>query len=431
MPFVQEVWSVMLELAPWLFVGLAVAGLMHVFVPAELLVRHLRGRLGVLKAVAIGIPLPLCSCGVIPAGIGLKRDGASSGSAVGFLIATPQTGLDSIFVSASMLGWPFAILKVVAALVSGLAGGLIVESSEKAAATPESPIPAAHDAPRRTFRSGWLQAVDILRSIWGWLAFGILISAALTTFLPANALGSVFGDAPLLAMLAALAISLPLYVCATGSVPIAAALVASGLPLGAALVFLMAGPATNVATIGAVRRTFGGQTTLIYLGTIIVGSMAFGLLFEGLLADLFTGGAAHAHHHGIAGANLIEQLAAGLLAAAIAFFLWEDLSRHLRERRARTAAFDRALDVDGMTCQNCVMSLEKAIMAVPAIAGVSVDLASGRARVRFSPESRGAGRSGAHDQPLRAAIEGAGFDVREVVADGAPSKAACCEHPPH
>lgn len=438
--YLNDVWGVMLELAPWLFLGLIVAGLMHILIPAGLLARHLRGKGGVLKAVALGVPLPLCSCGVIPAGLGLKKDGASSGSAIGFLIATPQTGVDSIFVSASMLGWPFALLKIVAALVSGIFGGLLVERADPAPAL--APAASGTHAAPRTLASGWHQAVDILRSIWGWLAVGILISAALTAFLPDGALDTVFGDAPLLAALAALAISLPLYVCATGSVPIAAALVAAGLPLGAALVFLMAGPATNVATIGAVRRTFGTRATAIYLATIIAGSLGFGLLFETVLAPLVSGGpASHLHHthaHGAGTGSPIELASAALLGLALLYFAIEELRRRLAARRPAPAAFDRALTVDGMTCQNCVISLDKALRTVPGVDATHIDLASGQVRVRFADDKRATAAAGAHDADLRRAIEDAGYDVTalgpHLDTDTAPGHDDACGHdhgPPH
>ena len=129
MIYLTNFWHLMLELAPWLFAGTAVASMMHIWLPKQYLRQRLGGKgMGqVLRAVAFGIPLPLCSCGVIPAAMSLKKEGASNGSTVGFLISTPQTGVDSVMVTASMLGWPFAMFKVVAALVTGLIGGFLVE----------------------------------------------------------------------------------------------------------------------------------------------------------------------------------------------------------------------------------------------------------------------------------------------------------------
>jgi uncharacterized membrane protein YraQ (UPF0718 family) len=125
MLLILNIWNVWVELAPWLLLGALVSGVIHVFLPTDFVRRHLTGRGSIAKAVALGVPLPLCSCGVIPAGLGLKKDGASDGAAVGFLISTPQTGVDSVLVAAAFLGWPFALFKVVAATITGMTGGLL------------------------------------------------------------------------------------------------------------------------------------------------------------------------------------------------------------------------------------------------------------------------------------------------------------------
>ena len=127
--FFREAWGVAGVLAPWLFFGLGIAGLLHVLLPADFVRKHLGrpGWGGIVKAAALGVPLPLCSCGVIPAAVGLKKDGASDGAAVSFLISTPQTGVDSVMVCAAFLGWPFAVFKIVSALVTGVVGGLLVD----------------------------------------------------------------------------------------------------------------------------------------------------------------------------------------------------------------------------------------------------------------------------------------------------------------
>ena len=148
---IDAIWNILLELAPWLLLGAVVAGALHVILPANWMQRHLTGRGGVLKAVLVGIPLPLCSCGVIPVGLGLKRDGASNGAAVGFLISTPQTGVDSILVSASFLGWPFALFKVFAALVTGLIGGTLADAVSTEPAT-EAAVGNSHPAGDARFR---------------------------------------------------------------------------------------------------------------------------------------------------------------------------------------------------------------------------------------------------------------------------------------
>ena len=257
-------WNTLCLLAPWLIFGALVAGLMHVVLPADWLRRKLKGTSGIFKAVGLGVPLPLCSCGVIPAGVGLKRNGASDGASIGFLISTPQTGVDSILVSASFLGWPFAIFKMILAAVTGIIGGLL----SKDTVTDEQRLLDSHT---HVHHGNWLvrtilHSVDVIQSIWVWLVVGVLISAAISVWIVPNEWFQQLGQSSLLVSLfLMLLISLPLYVCATASVPIAAALVAGGMPTAAALVFLVAGPATNLATIGAIYSQFGVRNTVVYL----------------------------------------------------------------------------------------------------------------------------------------------------------------------
>lgn len=363
--YLRAVWSVLLELAPWLFVGAGVAGLLHGLLPPGFVHRALTGRGAVPKAVALGVPLPLCSCGVIPAGLGLKKDGASDGAAIAFLISTPQTGVDSILVSASFLGWPFALWKVGSAAITGLVGGWLTDALGGDAGGSAAP---AAGGKRPGWRDMLEHGIEQIRSVAGWLTIGVLVSAAISTFVPTTWLSGLGGVA---APLAALAISVPLYVCATASVPIAAALVAGGLSASAALVFLMAGPATNVATIGAVYKTFGRRTTAVYLGTIVVGSLTLGLLFDQWLTVTATVGA-HAHHGPVAA------LAASVLLALLSWFGVE---------RIRMGHHDHAhgdvteLAVTGMHCGGCAGKVQRALMATDGVTDVQVDLEPGRVTI--------------------------------------------------
>ncbi|MCA9610180.1 MAG: permease [Myxococcales bacterium] len=392
--FLEAMWSVTLELAPWLLLGAAVASVLHVLLPAGFVRKSLRGRGGVLKAVLLGVPLPLCSCGVIPAGLGLKRDGASNGASIGFLTATPQTGVDSILVSASFLGWPFAVFKVLSALVLGMIAGTWTDAvdpgDDDAAASA-----AEEDAPKRTWRNGLDHGVELIQTIWRWLVFGVVVSAAITTFVPESAFAALSGHGGLIAMGATLLIALPLYVCATASVPIAAALVAGGFPAGAALVFLMAGPATNLATIGAVRRAFGGKALAIYLLTIGVGSFGLGWAFDFVIASTpMAAHAAHAAHHG---ASIPAMAAAVLLLAMFAWFASIELRSFVASRR-KPVAKPIEVGVTGMTCNGCVRRLEAKLRDLPEVGAVEVELEGGVCRVE-----------NADLEAVREAIRQAGF----------------------
>jgi len=389
-------WDITLELAPWLLLGMAIAGLLHGLLPRDFVQRHLTGRGGVAKAVALGVPLPLCSCGVIPTGLGLKKDGASNGASVGFLISTPQTGVDSMLVSASFLGWPFAVFKVFAAAVTGLVGGWFADRVSAPAAAAETPLSCAAESGRRDVRAMFDHAIDILRSIWKWLVFGIVVSAAINAFVPSDFFARLSNAGAIVPILAALAVSLPLYVCATASVPIAAALVASGMPTGAALVFLMAGPATNVATIGAVYRTLGARSLAVYLSTIIGGSIGAALLFDSLVA---TGTAAGGHVHDHTAWWAVAS--AVVLLAFMGWFAMDDAKNALGSKDVGDDAIE--VPVEGMTCPMCVKHVTKALEATEGVDEVDVTLEPGRARVRGSvtPDN------------VKRAIVGAGYTVPE------------------
>jgi uncharacterized membrane protein YraQ (UPF0718 family)/copper chaperone CopZ len=372
--------NTLLELSPWLLLGMAIAGLLHGLLPKNFIRSQLRGRLGVIKAVALGVPLPLCSCGVIPAGLGLKKDGASDGASLGFLISTPQTGVDSILVSASFLGWPFALFKVLSATITGLVGGLLVDSlpqSNVVEAEPAGDAESEADSAR-----SWLDMIrhshELLESIWRWLVIGIVVSVLIETYLPKGAMSGLADMGPIAAGLAVLALSLPMYICATASVPIAAALVSNGMPVGAALVFLMAGPATNVATIGAIYRGFGARILAVYLGVIILGSIGFGAAFDlgidaGLMSHLSPG---HAHKAWWAVASA---LFLSLLILRLAIM---DLMRWLAARANDDAAIQLEVDVLGMTCGTCVSKVEGALLGVDGVVSAVVTRNPDRAIIR-------------------------------------------------
>ena len=365
-------------MAPWLLLGMAIAGVLHVILPAGFVQRRLGGRWGVAKAVALGVPLPLCSCGVIPAGLGLRADGASRGATVGFLISTPQTGVDSILVSASFLGWPFAVFKLLSATVTGLVGGWIADRVDDE----EEPRRIEQDSADPGSSRGNLalmfeHSVEILRTIWRWIVFGVVVSAAIEVFVPDGFFTGLAEMGSFIPILAALVVSLPLYVCATASVPIAAALVAGGMPGGAALVFLIAGPATNVATIGAIYRALGRRTLAVYLTTIIGGSVVAGLLFDSVLsADAVV----QQHTHGEA--TWWATASAAVLAAMLLWLAIEDFRRWLSRRRAGTEPGAFEVAVEGMVCDGCTSRLERALRRLDGVATATVYLDPGRAVVR-------------------------------------------------
>ncbi len=386
-------WNIWLALAPWILLGAAVSGVLHVLLPENWLRKKLSGRAGVLRAVALGVPLPLCSCGVIPVGLGMKKDGAGNGAAVGFLISTPQTGVDSILVSASFLGWPFAALKVVVALVTGLVGGLLAEDG--AHPEPVRTESGARQSRQVSIRKAFEHSAELIRSIWGWLVIGVIVSAALTWLLPAEQLAAWPALTGPASLFLALLISVPLYVCATASIPIAAALVAAGLSPGAALVFLMAGPATNIATMGAVYRTLGRRSFIVYLFAITIGSLGAGLLFNRVIPiDAET---LQPHFH----SGWWQTLSGVVLLVITGVFAIQEAARAVRGSRAESEEETTTIAVNGMTCDGCAGRLERALEQVESVT-----------RADASWQQNSVAISGAVSAAeLHAVIQEAGFEV--------------------
>ena len=402
MNFLSAVWHIWLEMAPWLLLGMAIAGLIHVIIPKDFIKRSFQGVNGIAKAVFFGVPMPLCSCSVIPAGLGLRKDGASQGSTLGFLIATPQTGVDSILVAASFLGWPFAFFKVVMAGVMGFFGGVWADKIPVDESRNIEDPGHTHEAKGNPLKAGFEHAIDILRPIWGWLVVGILISAAIEAFIPKNQIPFSTGWGLMGAYVGALVFSLPLYVCATASVPIAAALVSAGLPSGAALVFLMAGPATNAATLGAIHRAFGKKVTVSYLSTLVVGSILAALVFDTFFETTALLSLTQHEMHG----GFIYQGSGLLLAVGILYFAFDDARHFLNQRKvAQQSHLAQELPVQGMTCMGCVGKLEKHLKEVPGVTQVSVSLDQGKATVV----------GGAEHTTLITAIEAAGFKSSSAI----------------
>ncbi|RJO65312.1 MAG: hypothetical protein C4523_16255 [Myxococcales bacterium] len=397
--YFAAVWEVLLDLSPALLLGLLLAGLLHEFLPKSIVRAKLSGSTtrAVLSAVLIGVPMPLCSCGVVPAALGLKNDGASKGAATGFLISTPQTGVDSVLVSASFLGWPFALFKVAAAFVTGMIGGVLVNLT--GADEPASPAQSTQgieglSGARRLVNVVRYAIFDLLAMIDLWLVAGVALAALITTLIPPGYLSQMAWIQGIGGMLLMLAIALPLYVCTTSSVPIAASLIAAGMPTGAALVFLMAGPATNVATLGAVYRGLGGRVLAIYLGTVAALSMLFGSLFNFVLPSAQAAGGEQARHHHAAGA--IDYVAIAAAVAVIALVALLVARRLVRRVSAALSAkpeendMEFTLKVGGMNCQHCVANVKKAIEAVPEVEEATPVLETGLVRIKGGNPDRAA-----------------------------------------
>ncbi|NJB68951.1 hypothetical protein GGQ74_002645 [Desulfobaculum xiamenense] len=336
--FAGETWLILNEAAPYVLFGFAVAALVKALVPDDLVARHL-GRnsyRSVLKASILGVPLPLCSCGVIPAAAGLRRQGASKGATTAFLISTPETGADSIAVTWALLDPVMTILRPLSALITATAAGLIVNALPDEKTPAERTLPMAHSCgcggacatpahaettrpplPQR-IKDGFRHAFgEMLADIGVWLLAGTVAAALISALVPAgfieNSLGGELGS-----LVVMLVIGVPLYICATSSTPIAASLALKGLSPGAALVFLLAGPATNTATIAVVSHILGRKAVVAYIGTIAVCSLALGWLTNRLYAALGLDIASWIHKAGTESTSVFSIVCTVLLLALIA-----------------------------------------------------------------------------------------------------------------
>jgi uncharacterized membrane protein YraQ (UPF0718 family) len=298
--FAWDLWVTVVEMAPYLLLGFGVAGVMSVWISPAMVERHLGGRglLPILKASAFGVPLPLCSCGVIPVSMSLRKHGASKGATIAFLLSTPQTGVDSILVTYSLLGPVFTVLRPLIALVTGVIGGALVDEFDpgktEAAAPEETKAPACCPNCKT---SKWVKAlrygfISLPKDIGRPMLLGLLVAAGISAAIPKDFFAPVLGGG-IVAMLVMAAVGVPMYVCATASVPIAAALIAKGVSPGAALVFLMTGPATNAASLLTIWSQLGHRTAWLYLLTVVGSAIGCGLAIDAFMPGLGSDISAH------------------------------------------------------------------------------------------------------------------------------------------
>ena len=346
--FLVALYDLSNAMAPYILFGLLFAGILHELVPESIVSKHLgkSSILSVIKATLFGIPLPVCSCGVVPLATSIKKSGASNGSTLAFLISTPITGADSILATYGMFGWAFTIYRVITSMIISIIAGVLANfygdksKDEKAksvfsmavpnkpkigmsfAATPtqklekeevcESSCGYESTEVKKKFslKKAFTYAfTTLLKDIASPLFIGLLLGAIITVAIPQN-LSEILIKYSWLSYIIVIAIAVPMYVCATASLPIAAGLMLAGVSPGAAFVFLSAGPATNTVTIGVVKKMLGTRTLYIYLGTIIIGSVIFGFGLDYILRDVSVKEMIHMHEE------------AGLLTIVSSVTLW-------------------------------------------------------------------------------------------------------------
>ncbi len=293
-------WNLVIESAPWLLMGYLLAGIIKQVIPSSWVEKQLSepGLLSIVKGAFIGAPLPLCSCGVIPTALAIRKAGASKGATSSFLVATPETGVDSISFSYAVLGPIFALMRPIGALTSAIVAGILVntfdgkeEVVEETTSTCGSCCASkkAQEAEQKaSLGERFIAAVKygygrMISDTAKWLAIGLIAATIITAVVP-QSFFLQWGDG-LMAMIVMVVVGLPMYICATASTPVAASLLFAGISPGAALVFMLTGPATNIATMGVIREQLGTRSLMAYLAGVVGTAIICGLVLNSLYAN--------------------------------------------------------------------------------------------------------------------------------------------------
>lgn len=366
------------EIAIYLVFGFLVAGILHILFPDSFITKHFgkSNKYSVLKASLFGIPLPICSCGIIPVSTSMKKKGASDGAVISFLISTPQIGADSFMITYSLIGWIFGIFRILSAFISAVFAGLILNLFSKDEKKKENKTVEIEQL-KSDFKSRLSEILpyiqfEIFGSIAKHLVYGILVAAAISIFIPESFFSQYLNN-NFLSMLIMLVVGIPMYICATSSTPIAASLILKGISPGAALVFLLVGPATNALTISAVAKTMGKKAVVIYLATISVASVMMGYIMNFIAFELNISIMHHAEHEMLPTWLKIG----GSIILAIMFIV--HFFSYLKDKFSNQSTTEAAksivsLDIEGMTCQYCVASVRKTLQTIEGVSDVEISL---------------------------------------------------------
>ena len=375
--YTTEVFKLFIEMSPYLILGFLISGILYIFISKEQILHNLGrgGIVSIVKAALFGVPMPLCSCGVIPVSSSLYNRGASKGATLSFLISTPQTGVDSILITAGGLGVPFAIIRVVVALITGVVGGLLSETTEIKDYETTSKIKHSHNKATTWIEGLKYGLISLPQDIIKPLFQGLFLAALVSTFLGDNFFND-FGLNGTVGLFTICLIAIPMYTCATASVPFAISLIHAGADPGIAFVFLMAGPATNIATMSVIKKIMGARTLYIYLATIFVSAIITGWLINQFMIDTTIANGHSAHEHfpqWIVFASTIL-----LLAVSINALLPNFLQVKNKNIKNESSA-DLSLLVKGMTCNHCKETVHEAISScIDDDDEIDIDLESGQ-----------------------------------------------------
>lgn len=399
-----EIYKLFIEMAPYLLLGLTFVGLLNLFITKDLIAKYVgkNNIWSVIKAALFGIPLPLCSCGVVPSAVYLSNNGASKSSVVAFLISTPQTGIDSIIATYGMMGWVFAIYRPIAAFIMGIIGGSIINLIDKNdnknntnhteynTDSPKCNDDSCNDqqidkSQKNIFQKFFHYSfVEFLDDISIQFVLGLIIAGSIAYFIPTDLIENSSFSSGLLGMILMIIVGIPMYICATASIPIAVTLMLKGFSPGVAFVFLAVGPATNAASLTIILKVLGKKITALYVLVISIIAIIAGLILDKIF-EIFPVNQSqilhHIHEHG----GLINQQLQWILATIFAILLVASLYRKfiLSKIKSKEKHMDSTtVKIGGMTCNHCVMNVKKAISSVEGVNDVEVNLEQGEAYIK-------------------------------------------------
>ena len=398
MGIIDAVVFMFVEMAPYIVLGLIFVGLLNLFINKDLIARQIgeKSFMSNLKAALIGIPLPLCSCGVIPGAVYMSKSGASKGATISFLISTPQTGVDSIIATYGMMGPVFAIFRPLAALIMGILGGTFINTIDKDEPEKKKFINLAQFQPAtkpdlrtRINSTAKYAFVEFLDDISAQFVLGVIIAGLIAFFIPDDFFADSAINSGILGMLIMIAIGIPMYICATASIPIALSLMMKGFSPGVAFVFLAAGPATNVASFAIISKTLGKKIAFYYVGTIAVLAIVMGYLLEWIFSVIGTSSILHVHEHDH-GTFLIPHNFAIIISIIFAVMLGFSFYRKYFAKFFRksegnimeSGTAQSVVEIEGMTCNHCVANVKRAIEKVPGVQSVDVRLDENKAYIQ-------------------------------------------------
>jgi uncharacterized membrane protein YraQ (UPF0718 family)/copper chaperone CopZ len=414
----NEILKTFVAMAPYLLIGLFFAGVLHVFVDPKFISKHLGNDSfgSVVKAAVFGIPLPLCSCGVLPVALSLRKGKASNGSTVSFLISTPQTGIDSLIATWGMLGPVFAIFRPFAAIIMGIFGGIITNlfsAKNENNNIIDSPkvfecnicyktTPHSHTFLQKIKRIFTYAYGNFFDDISVNLTIGLILAGFVSFFIPDNFFDKYVSN-EFISMLLMILLGIPMYSCVTASIPVAVALMLKGLSPGAAFVYLTVAPATNFSFILVIKQVMGKKIVSIYIISLAVMSILMGYILNAIFGIVGTNSLneifnKHFHHD----SETWEVILSAIFFIVIIFsFARKIFTRNYFKKLKGNIQYSCVFSVSGMHCNNCAKKIEESLKKVEGVSQIDIDIKNGIVKVNGT----------AKKEDIKSAVEEAGYNV--------------------